>query len=119
MVALALVSGTAVLLTASARDVGEFYAGLVVTGATSIWFIARANTLVQHETEAPLRGRVLAVWSMALPGMMPMTSPLVGFVGSSVGPREGFALAGAAMVVIAGAGSLRVRARRESPVSLA
>lgn len=119
MVALALVSGTAVLLTASARGVGEFYAGLVVTGATSIWFIARANTLVQHETAAPLRGRVLAVWSMALPGMMPLTSPLVGFVGSSVGPREGFALAGAAMVVIAGAGSLRVRTRRERPVSLA
>jgi len=119
MIALALVSGTAVLVTASARGVGEFYAGLVVTGATSIWFIARANTLVQHETAAPLRGRVLAVWSMALPGMMPLTSPLVGFVGSSVGPREGFALAGAAMVVIAGAGSLRVRTRRERPVSLA
>ena len=112
MVILALVSGLAVLATASARDVGQFYAGLVVTGAVSIWFIARANTLVQHETESRLRGRVLAVWSMALPGMMPLTSPLVGWVGASAGPREGFGLAGAALLVIAIAGSLRVGARR-------
>ncbi len=112
MVFLAIISGLAVLATASARDVGEFYAGLVVTGGASIWFIARANTLVQHETELRLRGRVMAVWSMALPGMMPLTSPLVGWVGASAGPREGFGLAGAALLVIAVAGSLRVGARR-------
>ena len=112
MVILALVSGLAVLATASARDVGQFYAGLVVTGGASIWFIARANTLVQHETESRLRGRVLAVWSMALPGMMPLTSPLVGWVGASAGPREGFGLAGAALVVIGVAGSVRVGSRR-------
>jgi len=119
MVLLAVVSGLAVLVTASARDVGEFYAGLVVTGGASIWFIARANTLVQHETESRLRGRVLAIWSMALPGMMPLTSPLVGWVGASAGPREGFGLAGAALLVIAAAGSVRVGARAHDPSSRA
>ncbi len=115
MVSLAVVSAGAVLATASARDVGQFYAGLVVTGATSIWFIARANTLVQHETESRLRGRVLAIWSMALPGMMPLTSPLVGWVGAAAGPREGFGLAGAALLVIAVAGSIRFGATRARP----
>ncbi|MDE3030081.1 MAG: MFS transporter [Acidobacteriota bacterium] len=115
MVSLAVVSAGAVLATASARDVGQFYAGLVVTGATSIWFIARANTLVQHETESRLRGRVLAIWSMALPGMMPLTSPLVGWVGAAAGPREGFGLAGAALLVIAVSGSIRFGATRARP----
>ena len=107
---LAVASAMAVLVTASARNVVEFYAGLALTGCLSIWFIARANTLVQFETEPGLRGRVLAVWSMALPGMMPLTSPLVGWVGGTAGPREGFGLSGAAMLLIAGAGLMRRRA---------
>jgi MFS family permease len=109
VISLALVSGLAVVVCAFARNVGEFYAGIVVTGCASIWFIARANTLVQRETEPALRGRVMAVWSMALPGMMPLTSPLVGLVGGAIGPREGFGLSGVAMLVIAGVGLARGR----------
>lgn len=106
---LAVASAVAVLATASARNLVEFYAGLMVTGGLSIWFIARANTLVQRETEPRLRGRVMAVWSMALPGMMPLTSPLVGWIGTAIGPREGFGLSGAALLVIAGVGVVRDR----------
>jgi MFS family permease len=96
-------------MTASAHNVGELYAGLAVTGCVSIWFVARANALVQFETELVLRGRVMAVWSMALPGCMPLLSPLVGWVGTSLGARESFAVAGVAMLALAGAGSLRAR----------
>lgn len=106
VLALALASGLAVVICASARTVGEFYLAIALTGCLSIWFIARANTLVQRETEPALRGRVMAVWSMALPGMMPLTSPLVGWVGGAAGPREGFGLAGVAMLLIAGAGTV-------------
>ena len=109
VISLALASGLTVVVCAFARNVGEFYAGIVVTGCASIWFIARANTLVQRETEPALRGRVMAVWSMALPGMMPLTSPLVGLVGGAIGPREGFGLSGVAMLVIAGVGLARGR----------
>jgi MFS family permease len=107
---LAAVTGAIVVSTASARNVGELYAGLAVTGCVSIWFVARANALVQFETELALRGRVMAVWSMALPGCMPLLSPLVGWVGTSLGARESFAVAGVAMLALAGAGSLRSRA---------
>jgi MFS family permease len=106
---LATVTGIVVVVTASARDVGELYAGLAVTGCASIWFVARANALVQFETELALRGRVMAVWSMALPGCMPLLSPLVGWVGTALGARESFAMSGAAMLALAGAGSLRGR----------
>ena len=81
-------TGAFVLATAAARNLGELYAGLALTGCVSIWFTARANALVQFETEPARRGRVTAVWSMALPGCMPLLSPVVGVVGSTLGARE-------------------------------
>jgi MFS family permease len=114
VVTLAGVTGAVVMATALARNVAEIYAGLVLTGCVSIWFIARANALVQFETEPRLRGRVMAVWAMALPGLMPVTSPLVGFVGGTVGAREGLGLSGAALALIAGCGSVHSRWWRRS-----
>jgi len=111
VLALGGATGLVVVATAAAHNVGEFYAGLVVTGCVSIWFIARANALVQFETPPAIRGRVMAVWSMALPGCMPFTSPLVGWVGGTVGAREGFGLAGVVLAAIAGVGSMRSRRR--------
>ncbi|NNN08392.1 MAG: MFS transporter [Acidimicrobiaceae bacterium] len=99
---LALTTGIMVVVTANARNLGELYAGLVATGCVSIWFVARANALVQFETELALRGRVMAMWSMALPGCMPVLSPLVGWVGTVLGARESFALSGATMLVLVG-----------------
>jgi MFS family permease len=99
--ALGGLTGGSVLATALAPDVPLVYCGLAITGCLSIWFIARANALVLFATEAPLRGRVMGVWTMALPGTEPITSPVVGFVGESLGAREGFALSGVALVAIA------------------
>ncbi|HEY5304962.1 MAG TPA: MFS transporter [Acidimicrobiales bacterium] len=109
VVRLAGVTGVVVMVTASARNLTEVYAGLALTGCVSIWFIARANALVQFATEPRLRGRVMAVWAMALPGLMPLTSPLVGFVGETLGARESLGVSGATLVVIAACGSLRAR----------
>jgi MFS family permease len=96
-------TGASILATASAPTLLGVYVGLGVTGWLSIWFIARANALVQYETDPSLRGRVMGVWSMALPGCEPFTSPFVGWVGEEVGARESFAVAGVALVLIAGA----------------
>ena len=35
---------------------------------------------------ASMRGRVMGIWTMALPGATPVTSPLVGWVAGSIGP---------------------------------
>lgn len=114
VVVLAAVTAGTVLATALARNVTEVYLGLVVTGWASIWFIARANALVQFESPPQLRGRVMAVWSMALPGLMPVTSPLVGYVAGALGAREGFGLSGAALAVLALAGVRGSRPRRDA-----
>jgi sugar phosphate permease len=83
----------------------------------SIWFIARANALVQFETDPEMRGRVMGVWTMALPGCEPITSPFVGFVGETVGAREGFAVSGVAFIVLAAASwrTLFARAKKRTP----
>jgi MFS family permease len=100
---LAALTGVSVLATALAPNLAWEYSGLAVTGCLSIWFIARANALVQFETDPVMRGRVMGVWTMALPGCEPITSPLVGFVGETVGARESFAVSGVAFIVLAAA----------------
>jgi hypothetical protein len=101
---LCALTGVSVLATAAAPLVGLAFAGLVVTGWLSIWFISRANTLVQLRTAPGMRGRVMGVWGMALPGTSPITSPLIGYTAGAAGPRQGFGLAGAALLLTAAAG---------------
>jgi hypothetical protein len=102
--ALALVTALCVLATGSAPDAILAVAGMAATGCFSIWFIACANTLVQLETDSAMRGRVMGVWSMALPGCEPITAPFVGWVAGSIGAREGFGLAGVALVLALASG---------------
>lgn len=99
--ALGAVTGVSVLATAFAPSVALAYCDLAITGCLSIWFIARANALVLFETDVSMRGRVMGVWTMALPGSQPITSPFVGFVSETVGAREGFAASGVVLIVLA------------------
>lgn len=101
---LGALTGVAVLATAAAPDAGLVFAGLVVTGCLSIWFIARANTLAQLRADPAMRGRVMGIWTMALPGTSLVTGPTIGLVGETAGARAGFGLAGIALLVTAGVG---------------
>jgi MFS family permease len=103
---LGALTGAVVCLAAASPRVGLLFAGLAIAGFLSIWFIAIANALVQLRTEAGLRGRVMGVWTMAMPGMTPVTSLLVGGVatwgGGALGAREAFGLSGAALLATTG-----------------
>jgi MFS family permease len=101
---LCLLTGVAVVLTAYAPDAYAAGVGMAVAGFLSIWFIALANTLVQLRTEPRLRGRVMGVWTMALPGMNPLTGITAGAVTQAAGARVGFALGGLLLLASAGAG---------------
>ncbi|MGD1034515.1 MAG: MFS transporter [Candidatus Dormibacteria bacterium] len=101
---LALLTGVSILATAAAPLAGLAFTGLGITGALSIWFIARANTLAQLRAAPSMRGRVMGIWVMALPGAQPITSPVVGFTAEAAGPRAGFGLAGVALLAVAAAG---------------
>jgi MFS family permease len=104
--ALAALTGAEVCLAAASPRAGLLFAGLALAGFLSIWFIALANALVQLRTAPGLRGRVMGIWTMAMPGMTPVTSLLVGGVatwaGGGVGARDAFGLSGVAMLLTAG-----------------
>jgi len=60
-----------------------------------------------------MRGRVMAVYTIALLGSTPIGGPLVGWVSEEFGPRWGFALGGIATIVgVLAFGTAFVRARR-------
>ena len=95
---LCVLTGAAVIATALSPVPPLAFAGMAVTGFLSIWFIALANTLVQLRAAPRLRGRVMGLWTMALPGMNPVTGLAAGAVTQAAGGRAGFGLGGAALV---------------------
>jgi MFS family permease len=101
---LCLLSGVTVILVALAPTAAVAYALMGIAGFVAIWFIALANTLVQLRAAPHLRGRVMAVWTMAQPGMNPVTGVLAGAVTQLAGARIGFGLGGAALMGTAALG---------------
>ncbi len=101
---LALLTGVDIVLTGFAPYAAAAFLGLALAGLLSIWFVALANTLVQVRTAPALRGRVMGIWTMALPGMNPLTGLLAGVTAVVLGPRAGFALGGVALALTAALG---------------
>jgi MFS family permease len=95
---LCVLTGASVAATALSPVPAVAFAGMALTGFLSIWFIALANTLVQLRADPRLRGRVMGLWTMALPGMNPLTALVAGAVTQAAGGRAGFGLGGAALV---------------------
>lgn len=106
---LAVLTGLSMLLTAVAPDPALAFASMVVTGFVSILFIAATNTFVQLTAPAPLRGRVMGVWTMALPGMNPVTGLAAGFLADAAGPRIAYAAAAGLFLLAAAAGRNALR----------
>ena len=97
----ACVFGMLILLVAVAPTLPLALVALVATGAASIMFIATAKTLLQLRATPEMRGRVMALWAVALLGTTPIGGPLIGWVGEHVGPRFGLAV-GATATILAG-----------------
>ncbi len=95
--------GTSILLAAAAPTLVLELVVLVAVGATSIAFLSLANTTVALSTVPEMRGRVMALWSIAFLGTTPIGGPLVGWVSEHLGPRIGLALGGVATIVAAAA----------------
>ena len=101
---LCLGSGLAVIALACAPRGRPRSRLMVLVGFLSIWMIALANTLVQLRPDASLRGRVMGLWTMVLPGLMPVTALITGATTQYVGPRAGYGIAGVFLCAAALAG---------------
>jgi MFS family permease len=91
---LCLGSGLAVIAVAYAPTRIAAFPLMVLVGFLSIWMIAVANTLVQLRPDASLRGPVMGLWTMVLPGLMPVAALITGATTQYAGPRPGYAIAG-------------------------
>jgi MFS family permease len=95
--------GVFMLLAAVAPTLGVELVVLVPMGAAGVGFIAMANGVLQTETAPAMRGRVMALFSVAFLGSTPIGGPIVGWVSQVLGPRAGLVLGGVASLAAAGA----------------
>jgi MFS family permease len=92
----ALAFAIAMSLLAVAPTVPTAVAACVLTGAATIMFLTTGNSTIQLASEPDHRGRVTALWSMALVGSTAIGSPVIGAISDAAGPRYALALGVAA-----------------------
>jgi MFS family permease len=102
-------TGVFMIGAAAAPDLALCCCVITAAGFVSIWFVAAANTLVQLNSPPQLRGRVMGMWTMALPGMNPVTAVSFGLATDRLGVRAAFSLAGALLVICGFAALLHTR----------
>jgi MFS family permease len=74
---------------------------LAAAGAASVAFMSRGTSLLELTAVESMRGRVMALWAVALIGTTPIGGPVVGYVAEHAGPRWGLAVGGIAALVAA------------------
>ena len=116
----AAVFGVSTLLAAAAPTLTLALVALLAVGFCSISFLSLANSTLQLESAPEMRGRVMALWTVAFLGSTPIGGPLVGWIGEHVGAREALALGGVAALLAAGLGMTTIarHAAADEPVAV-
>ncbi|MEO7728416.1 MAG: MFS transporter, partial [Burkholderiales bacterium] len=87
---------------------------LVVSGCGTIIVITSCNILLQSLVPDNLRGQVMALYSMAFIGVMPIASLLIGGIAHVVGVQPVFVVSGVAFAALGYSLKLRMPALREA-----
>ena len=85
----------------------------VLVGVATILFLTTGNSTVQLASDPHYRGRVMALWSMALVGTTPLGAPIVGAVSQALDPRAAIALGALACLTAAAIGAIPTRRRAD------
>lgn len=72
---------------------------MIPMGAASIVFISIANSSLQLSAIPAMRGRVMALYTVAFLGSTPLGAPIIGYVGQHFGARYSVAIGGFAAIV--------------------
>jgi MFS family permease len=91
--------GLAILAAALAPNLPTEFGILLLVGYGSISFNSLAKTTLQLAAVPPMRGRVMALWSVAWLGSTPIGGPIVGWIGQSFGARWALVIGGLAAVL--------------------
>lgn len=113
LVIFAALCGTSLVAASLMPTLALAAVALGVVGFFTINVTSLANTMIQLESDPSMRGRVMALWSMAMQGSTPIGGPIVGFVAEFGGGRWGVAVGGAAALLAAFFGYMTLRKKDE------
>lgn len=113
IVAAALATGIFTIVAAFAPNYWLFALALIPIGLSAMTFLNLCNTTVQLSTDPAFRGRVLAVYMAVMQGGTPIGAPLVGWVGTVLGPRFALVVGGVA-ALLAGIIALLILRKRDN-----
>ena len=116
LIVTALAFGAAVLMAAFSPSLLTAILAMVIVGVFSISFTALDNTILQQASDPNMRGRVMALWTVAFLGSTPVGGPIIGWIGEHSNPRWALAAGGLAALT---AGIYGVIAMRNYPTERA
>jgi len=97
------------MAAALAPDLAIELVALACVGAASVSFMSIGNSTIQLSSHPAMRGRMLALWFVALQGSTPIGGPAVGGIIALAGPRTGL---GAGALACLAAAALALAAQR-------
>ena len=111
----AVAFGVALALAALAPSMPVELIALALVGGASVSFMSTGNSTLQLAADPAMRGRVMALWLVALQGSTPIGGPLVGAIITLAGARTGLGAGGLACLCAAGLGVAAQRRLRRPP----
>lgn len=106
--------GVTIAVTAAVPHLWMAIVALFFVGWLSVSFMSTGNATLQLNSEPHMRGRVMALWSVAFMGSTPIGGPIIGWISEVADPRTGLAVGAAACFVAAVIGVVAQR-RTETP----
>ena len=104
LVAVAAAFGSIVIAVSAMPTIALVYLLMPFVGAASIAMISLSNATLQLNSDPRFRGRVMALFSMALLGTTPVGGPLAGWIAENVSPRFSLLIGGTAALAAAAFG---------------
>ncbi len=110
--------GAVIMFASLAPTLPIEFLALTMVGFASVSFLAMANSTLQLGAAPQMRGRVMALWSVAFLGSTPIGGPIIGWITSVAGARVGLAIGGVACFAAAGFGWRAARRIRRRPLTV-
>jgi MFS family permease len=111
VVAMAVILGLIQISSGLAPSYAAYAAVLPILGLVTLLTLTAANASIQLGVDPVRRGRVMALYIMVLMGGTAIGSPVIGWVGHTMGPRWTLIVGGAVTVIGVLASSLALRRR--------
>jgi MFS family permease len=119
MILAAVAFGIVLLVAAAAPVLVVAFLALALVGYFSVSFLSMGNSTLQLGTDPQMRGRVMALWSVAFQGSTPIGGPVIGFITAAAGARAGLGVGALSCFAAAGLGVVVIRRLRRRDTSMA